>query len=254
MKPILKPKYLPWVVVLLGIVGCALRGSLYAFFVDARNLLPRMHPVTLALLAVTALTAGLVVLTVRCCTGSERYRDNFPVSLPAALGHILLASGILLTVLPYPAVMPGLVGKLWRFLGIASAPLLCYAGFSRALGKKPFFLGYVAVSVFFALHLVCHYRVWCSDPQLQNYFFAFTASLGLMLFGYYQAAVCVRMGNRRMLLGTGLVTAYLCLVSLPNVDYMYLYLGGAVWSLTGLCVMEGVLSRREKAGDGYDAP
>lgn len=253
MKSIFKPKLLPWAVVLLGIAGCALRGSLYAFFVDARNLLPRAHPVTLALLAVTALTAVMVVLTIRRCPGSEHYRDNFRASLPAALGHILLASGILLTVLQYPPVMPGMVGKLWRFLGIASAPLLCYAGFARALGKKPFFLSYVLVSVFFALHMVCHYRIWCSDPQLQNYFFAFTATLGLMLFGYYQAAVCVGMGNRRMLLGTGLITAYLCLVSLPNADCLYLYLGGAIWSVTGLCNMEGVLSREEKAGDGHDA-
>lgn len=254
MKSILKPKSLPWAVALLGIVGCALRGSLYARFIDPRNLLPRMHPVTLVLLALTVLTAVLVVLTVRRCTGSEGYRDNFQSSLPAALGHILLGAGILLTVLLPQNMLPGLMGKMWKVAGVASALLLCYAGFARVLGKKPFFLSYVVTSVFFALHLVYHYRTWCSDPQLQNYFFAFTAGLGLMVFAYYQAAVCVGFGNRRMLLGTGLMTVYLCLAAIPNAENLYLYLGGALWTLTGLCNIEGVLSREEKAGDGHDAP
>jgi len=254
VKSILKPKLLPMLVGLLGILACFLRGSLYAFFTDARNLLPRMHPVGLGLWGLTALMAALVVLTVRRLSGSERYADNFSISLPAALGHVLMASGILLTVLLHAPGMTGLVGRLWKLLGIAAAPLLFYAGFSRAMGKKPFFLSYVVVSVFFAFHLVCHYRTWCSDPQLQNYVFAFLGSLGLMLVAYYQAAVCVGVGKRRMLLGVGLMTAYLCLAALPNADYFYLYLSGAVWALTGLCNMEGVLSRDEKAGDHYDSP
>lgn len=249
MKQMLKPKYLPWAVGCLGLAGCALRGSLYALFVDSRGLLPRMHPAELALWGLTVLTVLVLWGAVRRLSGSERYEDNFSVSLAAALGHILLASGILLTVLLHAPALPGTVGKLWKLLGIISAPLLFYAAFSRVLGKKPLFLSYVVVCVFFALHLVCHYRVWCSDPQLQNYLFAFTGTLGLMLTAYYQAAACVGMGKRRMLLGVGLMTAYLCLVSLPDAGYPYLYLGGAAWTLTGLCTMEGT-----KAGGGHDGP
>jgi len=249
VKTMLKPKYLPWAAALLGIAVCLLRGSLYAFFVDARGLLPASHPVVFAMWILTAVVALLGVLPVARLTGSEQYEDNFSASLPGAVGHILLSAGILLTVLLHAPAMPGIVGQLWKLLGIAAAPLLLYAGFSRAMGKKPFFLTYVVVSVFFAFHLVCHYRTWCSDPQLQNYVFAFTGTLGLMLLAYYHGAACVGMGSRRMLLMSGLLAAYLCLGSLPNAQYLWLYLGGAIWSLTSLCHMEGMLSQNEKAGD-----
>ena len=253
VKKMSKSQFLSILVGLLGLAGMALRGSLYAFFVDARNLLPRTHPAAIALWVLTAAVVALVIGAVYRMLASEQYSDNFAISLAAALGHIAMASGILLTVLRYAPSMPGTVGQMWKFLGIASAPLLYYAGFSRAMGKKPFFLGYVVTSVFFAFHLVCHYRTWCSDPQLLNYAFAFLGSLGLMLFAYYQAAACVGMGKRRMLLGVGLVTAYLCLTGLPAEEYLYLYLGGAVWCLTGLCNRECALSPEEKAGDAHAA-
>lgn len=254
MKRMWKTKYLPWAVGGLGLAGCVLRWSLYSLFTDSRGLLPRMHPAELVLWLVTALTAALAWAGTRRLSGSERYGDNFSVSLAAALGHILLGSGILLTVLLNAPVMAGRMEQLWKVLGILSAPALFYAGFARVMGKKPNFLCYVMVSIFFALHLVCHYRIWCSDPQLQNYGFVFAGTLGLMVFAYYQAAACVEMGKRRQLLAVGLVTAYFCLVSLPHAQYLYLLLGGALWSLTGLCRIEGVPSRDENAGDGYAAP
>ena len=245
MKTILKPKYLLWTVGVLGVLACGLRGSLYAFLTDARGLLPRSHGVVLALWGLTALAALLAVLAVRRPEGIELRENSFPASLSAAVGHILLAAGILLTVLLNGPAMPGAVGRLWKLLGVAAAPLLTWGAFSRSLGKKPFFLTYVVVSVFFAFHLVCHYRSWCSDPQLMNYVFAFTGCLGLMLLAYYQSAACVGMGNSRMLVLSGLLSAYLCLAALPQVQYPWLYVGGAVWSLTSLCPVENVPSRAE---------
>ena len=251
VKPMYKLKFLPWTVGLLGILACLLRGSLYAFFTDARNLLPESHPAQIALWVLTAAVLLVILPAFRMVSpeGSGRF---FGRSMAAALGHILLAAGILLTVAGYPPAMAGPLGQLWKLLGVVSAPLLVYGGFSRALGKRPSFLSYVAVSVFFALHLVCHYRAWCSDPQLQNYVFAFTGSLGLMMFSYYQGAACVGLGNCRLQLLSGLLSVYLCLASLPACRYAFLYLTGALWALTSLCPAEGVLSRHEKAGDSRE--
>ena len=252
MKRFLNGKQLPCLIAAMGVLGCALRSALYAFCVDNRGLLPRSHPVEQALWLVTALTVALIAAAVRKPSGDHRYEENFPISLAAAVGHILLAAGMVLTVLGNPPVMPGRIGQIWKLLGVVSGPLLVYAGFSRAMGKKPFFLSYVVVCVFFALHLVCHYRLWCSDPQLQNYVFTFTATLGLMVFAYYQAEACVTGVNRRNLLFAGLLTAFLCLMSVSGTQYLYLYLGGAAWAFTGLCNRENTTPPEKKAG-GDDA-
>lgn len=238
MKRVFNEKILPVSVLLLGIAGCALRAGLYAYGVDHRGLLVRLHPTELGLWLTAAVTVALVLLAVRRMDGPNAFDRNFRYSLWASMGHILLASGILLTVLTHAPSLPGLVGKLWKLLGVASAPLLFYGAFSRVLGKKPNFLCYVVTCVFFAFHLVCHYRVWCSDPQLQNYLFDFIGTIGLMVFAYYQAAFCVGSGSRRHQLTAGLLTGYLCIVNLPTTQYLYLYLGGAVWALTGLCALE----------------
>lgn len=235
MKKRFNGNLLPLLVLLLGIAGCCLRLGLYARGIDARGLLVRLHPLELLLWLTTAVTVALVLLAVRRLGGGNAYDVNFPYSLWASLGHILLAAGILLTVLTHAPALPGPVGKLWKVLGVVSAPLLFYAAFARVLGKRPNFLCYVVSSIFFAFHLVCHYRTWCSDPQLQNYLFTFAGTIGLMLLAYEQAAFCTGSGSRRRLLTAGLLTGYLCLVNLAATQYVYLYLGGAIWALTGLC-------------------
>ncbi len=253
MKYILNPKRKLPETLILGILGLALRQGLYAFGLDEKNLLVPFHPLEISLWAVTVLTVVLILLTVWKGIGSEAYGDNFHPSFPASFGHILAAAGIALTVLLNQPAMIGPVGQLWKYGGLLSAPLLIWAAFCRVLGKKPLFLTYVVVSVFFVFHLVCHYQTWCSNPQLQDYVFAFLACLGLMLFSYYQAAFCVGAGHRRILLGVGLVTLYLCIVNIANTEYLYLYLGCGIWVATGLCDPVGVPLPREKAGE-EDAP
>ena len=247
VKRIWNVNYLPLLVLISGTVGFFLRLTLYARYFDGA-LLPVGHPLELALTALTVLVAVLVVLVCRKLAGPEGYKDNFTISLRAALGHILLASGIVLTVLANPPAMAGMTGQLWKMLGVFCGPALIYAGFARAMGKKPNFWCYVVVCVFFALHMVSHYRTWCSDPQVQNYVFSLTGTMALTLFAYQQAAVCVDLGSRRKLLVMGLLAAYLCMAALAQTQYGYLYLGGAVWALTGLCRPEP-----KEVGDSHGA-
>ena len=242
---------MPLGILLLSVMGFWLRTELYAAGVDGKNLLVRGHPLEIGLWVCTAAAVVLCLAAARQGYKVKSYAANFEASLPAALGHILAGSGILLTVLWEPA--PGLapIGQLWKVAGIAGCPLLYWAAFCRVRGSRPFFGCYGGVSVFFALHLVANYQTWCADPQLQNYVFAFLASLALMLFAYYQTAFCVDGGSGFLLRLTGLMAVYFCLTALARGASLFLYGGCAAWALTGL---SRIRPRREKkAGDTNDS-
>ena len=235
MKLLMDPKRMPFVAALPAIAGFVLRRSLYGYALDGKNLLPAYHPLELALWMVTALTALWIVLAARKQEDSGLYEDNFQASFPAAQGHILLATGIMLTVALNGPAMEGIPGKLWKLSGTLSGPLLIWGGFCRAQGKRPNVLSHGAACVFFVLHLICHYQTWCSNPQLQDYVFAFFGAMGMMLTAYYLAAFDTGRGDRRMLLAVGLLTEYLCIVNLANTEYLYLYVTGGIWAAASLC-------------------
>lgn len=218
-------------------VGLFLRARLYAVAVDISNLVAVGHPLEWLLWLSAAAAAVLTALTVRNlpATRVSPYDTLFPASFFAAVGHILLATGILLTVLQQEPVQVSMIWTLWKYAGIASAPLLLWAAFDRARGLRPNVLGHAAVCVFLVLHMIAHYQVWSSNPQLQDYVFAFLGAMGMTLFSYCHADFDAGDGNPRLLTAAGLMTLYLCVVELGYTDYPYLYIGGAVWAITGLC-------------------
>lgn len=231
---ITKKRTLPILAVILAIAGYMLRSALFTVAVDHKNLLIRGHPLEAALWICTAAMASVAVLDSLGTHRRTNFEQCFRGSLISALGHILAASGILLTVLRQ--VMPlGPTAPVWKMVGMGSAALLCLAGFQRALGKRVFFGSYALASVFFALHLVGHYQTWCADPQLQNYVFAFLGTLLMMVFCYQQAALCVDMGSSRQQRLSGLLAMYCCFAAMANMPDPQLYLCGGIFTLTSLC-------------------
>lgn len=249
MKKIWNPNRLPTATAVLGAAGLILRRMLYAFGTDAKNLLVPHHPLAVALWVLTLAALVLIIAAVWKLDGSNRYVDNFSPSMPSAVGHILAAAGILLTVLLKDPMMPGLLGKIWKVLGFLSAPCLVLAGYARMQGKRPFFLLHMVVCLFLVLHIVDHYRVWSGNPQLLDYVFALFGTMALMFFGFYTAAFDVGSGRRRMHLGMGLAAVYLCFVSLLDSGYFFLYLGGIIWVLTGLCTLNPKPNQPPKEGE-----
>ena len=69
---------------------------------------------------------------------------------------------------------------------------------------------------------------------MQNYFFAFSGMIALMLFSYAQAALCAGNGNSIFQRAAGGTAIYCCLAALPQSQHPYLYLCCAVWAATGL--------------------
>ena len=109
------------------------------------------------------------------------------------------------------------------------------AGRCRRAGKCPLFLTHLAVCAFFVVHMLGNYGIWCSNPQLQDYWLDLSASALMALFAFYEAAFDVGLGRRRMQLATGLMAAYLGCAALSGSGYLILYFGCAVWALTDLC-------------------
>ena len=134
-----------------------------------------------------------------------------------------------------PWWMEGRLLLLRRVLGAASAVGLIVAGRCRRAGKCPLFLTHLAVCAFFVVHMLGNYGIWCSNPQLQDYWLDLSASALMALFAFYEAAFDVGLGRRRMQLATGLMAAYLGCAALSGSGYLILYFGCAVWALTDLC-------------------
>lgn len=228
---------LPCAILLSGIVAMILRRQLYLTAVDARGLLMRYTLLEGMLLLLTGLVGAVLVWVLRKDRGTKRYEDNYSASVFAALGHGAAALGIAAASRHMASGQIGYLGAAWQLLGIAAPACLILAGILRIFGKKPFFLLHVVPCLFLLLHVINSYRGWSSNPQMQDYLFALLASVSLTLFAHHTAAFEADMGNRKWVLGTGMLAVYMCLAELGWSDHAELYAGGMLWALTGMCRM-----------------
>ncbi len=215
-------------VFLLGLAALVLRRQMYMTAVDEKGLLVKMHPLSLALMVLTIAALVLVFLSARKREEPETVGGNGA----SALGHAIMAAGILFTVLPGAPRAAGYLGTAWRWLGLASPLCLLAAGAAQLGKKKPFFLLHMVPCLFFVVHIVSHYQTWSGNPQMQDYVFSLLGAMALMFFGFYTAAQEAGCGSRRMTLVMGQAAVYLCLAELANSAYPLLYLTGAIWAGT----------------------
>ena len=230
----MKKMKLPAMMTALAVLGFVLRWLVYRMAVDGKNLIVSGHPSVTALWVLTAAALSLAAVCGWKRKGAKEFEETFAASAPAFLGHGMLGVGMLMAVLLNPLPMPGLPGLFWKVLGAVSPPCLLMAGFQRMQGKKPFFALYAVPCLFFAVHVVAHYQIWCSNPQFTDYAFALLATVMLALHTYQLTAYCVDMGEKRLLVFTGLAVVYLCGAELAGSMYPYLYLGSALFCLTAL--------------------
>lgn len=249
MKKYVNAKFLPAIVALGGGIGLLLRLQLYSAAVDEKNLLVPGHPLELLLLGLTAAVMAVIVLGAWPLYGSLRYSDNFPASRLAAAGSAVAAVSAVVTVL-LAQPQTGKLFVLWKVLGLLCGPCLLAAAFCRLEGKRPHFLLHGVVSVFWLLHMICHYQEWSVNPQLQDYLYSLLASVALLMFSYYQTAFDAGSGKRRTLMAVGLAGGFFGIVSLSGDVCPLLYGGFAVWALTNLCSMTPVRRRPNPVTEG----
>lgn len=235
MKKVLSPTALSYLTLGLSGIGLALRAWLYGTGLDNKGLLISGHPAQLLVWLLAAAAVAILVLQCRRTQKGGRYSDNFPPSLPAFIGSCLAAVGIFFTVLTKLLDRPDLLNVITGMVGVLCFPALIVAGYNRWKGTRPSFLLHVLVCIFFALRLFCQYRVWSSNPQLQNYCFQLLACVCLMLTAYQRAAFDVNMGNRPFFLFLSLASVFFCCLSLPSGEEKLFYLTVGIWAFTNLC-------------------
>ena len=229
---------------LFGIVAMVLRRTLYATAVDVKGLLLRHQPLEIALIVLTIGAMIHIALAARKIAPSGSYEDCYGAGALGAIGNVAVGAGILVTVFSGEGMMGGYLDSAWRILGLAAPACMLLAGITRVIGKKPFFLLHVVTCLFFVVHIVAHYQLWSSNPQMQDYVFALMGAMALMFFGFYTAALEAGCGNISLLRGMGLAAIYLCTAELARSSCPGLYLGGILWVLTDLCGLRK--ARREE--------
>lgn len=235
MKHFLKPAILPWLTLIAGGLGLALRIWLFTTGVDASGLLVAGHP---AELFIWLLSAGMMVFlwfATRSLVAAPKYEFNYPRSYFGAAGCALAAVAIAVTsvseIMGTHDTLTRVVAAVGLFASVAMIALALF----RFQGRQPNIILHTITCVYFMIRLVSLYRHWSADPQLQDYCFQLLATVFLMLSTYCRAAFDVDMGQRRFLVLTHLAAVFFCYLSLVDRSTAPFYLTVSLWAFTDLC-------------------
>ncbi len=235
MNKLLHTKNLPWIILTAGLSGALLRFFLFAAGLDERGLLAGEQGLEAALWLLSAAAVVFLLLMTRPLRQAPKYAFNFPAGVIPAAGCALAAAGILAAGIRELVHAADLIGALGGILGLLSAASLGFLAWCRWKGRRPAPLFSMVVCIYLMVDLVCLYRQWSGDPQIQDYCFSLLASVGLMLSCYYDAAFAAGSGSRALHTFFHLATVYFCLVSLPRCGDPFFYLTTSIWMFTGLC-------------------
>lgn len=203
-------KLLPLAALVMGLACQIGRWTLYRTAVDATGLLTAGTPLEWGSYALSVLAIGLFAAAV----GKLGETEVSSSPILAGLGQLIGGLGLGWTAVRYSGEMPGLLGILWKILGIVSALCLLWSALQTFQKKTPHFLVLLAPCLFWLVHLIDNYRGWSGQPQLQSYLFALLGTMAMTLFTYYTAAEVVGMGKPRLRVFAGLSAGYLCLAAM----------------------------------------
>lgn len=237
MKRSVSYKLLPLLPVATGLMTLLLRLGLYTMENES-GLLPHNHPFYIATLILAVSTAAVVLIFAVRLKGPNGYAENFPHTRWAASGS--LAAGLLLGTMALSIWQnaENQLDQIWAILAFSAAFCLLITFVLLLLGKKPHFLPYFVVCLYFILHMVCQYREWSGNPQVEDYIFSLFGCIFLALFAYYRAAFCLGLGRRRTMLFCGMMVLFFSLPMTVSGGDRLLFLAGFVWVSTNLCVID----------------
>ena len=225
-------KLLPLAALVMGLACQIGRWTLYRTAVDATGLLTAGTPLEWGSYALSILAIGLFAAAV----GKMGETEVSSEPILAGLGQLIGGLGLGWTAVRYSGEMPGLLGILWKILGIVSALCLLWSALQTFQKKTPHFLALLVPCLFWLTHLIDNYRGWSGQPQLQSYLFALLSTMAMALFTYYTAAEVVGMGKPRLRVFAGLSAGFLCLAAmLPGPEKTrILFFTSALWALFSL--------------------
>ncbi len=237
MKLPLQPKHLPWFTIATGAVGFGLGMWLFSTGFDAKGLLMTYHPANLCMIILSVLTVAALLIATARIQNNCPYKQLFPASVPAAIGDLAAAAGILATAI-YEIVTgtPDTISLLCCIFGVVAAGSFCFLAFSRLRGTRPHPIFHTGITVYFMLHLICQYRMWISETQVQIYAAPLLASVFLMLRTYYYAMLDAGNGSRRMYTVCNCCAQFFCILALCN-DNPVFYACLAICTATSHCAV-----------------
>lgn len=239
MNQLKNERYLPFCAAVAG--GFALLTRLWMFTggMESGGLLKPGHIAQwlLALLCVAAAVAsGLYAWKM---PKGGNFGENFPRSIPGAVGACAAGAGILAMSMAELMQRARGIGMLCALLGILAAASLAFTGYCRLTGRRPNFLFHGIVCVYAALTLVRRYQFWSANSQPLTFLCPLLGTACLMLYAYHRAAFDLNLGKRGALTFYGLLGSFFCVASLIREGNWLFFAAGAVWMLTGLCHPNG---------------
>lgn len=206
---------------LLGAAGAGLYRAIYAFSLDARELVIRGSIYEIALWALTA----VVLLSAVVISSKTRVEA---IGNPPILACLIYALGIFTLTLenakgPVPLTM------LYRIMTWAAIASLLASVLLRIFRKPHHFLLDVAPCILCILHLVECYQLWSEVPQLTDYVFGLGAILCIVLFAYHNMAFRAKLPGKRVYVFAGLAGIFFCCVAAAGTVFELYFLSTAVW-------------------------
>lgn len=235
MRPILRPKHLPFLILTCSILGFVLRLWALGGGPDAEGLYTTRPIPWLLFWVVTVPTLALTGWTASTLKTPGSFSDNFPVSLSHAIGSAVAVLGIALSAISQLAARADRLSGICGVVGILAAIAMAVVAYSRVRGNKPFFLCHIAVCLYLALVIFERCKAWGNEPQFGVFLVPFLALVFVMLAAYHLATFDVDLGDRRKSFFWSLGAAYFCIVSLADRTNMVFFGCMAIWLLTNLC-------------------
>lgn len=234
MKQFLKHDNLPWLTLLCGGIGLLLR----TWLLSTENDKGFITPGHISEILLTLLTLGFLAVLFWACRDlkqANKYSFNFPADPVAAIGSVLAFLGCGIAAAVELTVATDLLETFCAPFGLVAAAAFAYAGYCRWKGLHTSLLFHVAICIWLTLRLICLYRSWSSDPQLEDYCYQLLAIVCAMLTAYHRAAFAAELGQRTWHAFFSLAGVYCCALSLAGPDGVVLYLSLGTWMFTDLC-------------------
>lgn len=223
MKDLAKPGFLTVLCAIGGILCLFARQWMFTTGVGPTGLVYTRHTGALMGWGITAVVCLALFLSLRW-----RPRCRIcptPVSgigqLCAALGYgsaaWLLAKGSTQTLTLIAAA-----------LGAVCCLMSLWMAISAFRGKQPPAPAFFPAVVFFMLFLVCRYRQWSGEPELQRYLFQMLATVCLLVTAYRRASMPINKRDAWEYLPVSRAALFFCLAAAADGSFLLLYGGMAL--------------------------
>ncbi len=234
MKKNAKPNILPVITLGAGALGLYLQMWLQATGIDSSGLLRTDHPSNTLLFILTGAVMLIMLLYLSQVKDIPAYKYLFPQSVPAAVGCMIAAAGVLASVVMEVIQNQDILSIISCVLGVLTAISLISTGICRQKRKRPNYYLHFAITAYLMIHVVSQYRYWSSEPQLLNYIFQLLASVFLMLCCYYRTLLDTGVNNRRRYVFFNYCALFFCCLSLLSEDWLF-YASMGVWMASEQC-------------------